>query len=433
VEILTPVKARALACPNCGGPVEMRGFAHTLSVVCPSCHTILDASTPELSILQKVQIKQRIKTAIPLGTRGNFDSTTFEAIGYQFRHPPGEEQYGWSEYVLFNPYKGFRYLSEYQGHWSFIRTQTALPEHTRAGGKRAVSMMGRTYKHFDSATATTSHVLGEFPWRVKVGETVDVADYVAPPYMLSSEGTGNEITWSLGEYRTGAQIWQAFKLTDSPPVTSGVYMNEPSPFQGRVGSAWRLWLWLMIALFGLAILFSITAADKQVFEHHYSFTFGQAGEPSFVTEPFELSGRPSNAEVIIKTDLTNNWAYFNLALIDQDTGHAYDFGREVSYYYGSDSDGSWSEGSNHDSVTISGVTPGKYYLRVEPEMDGKNPETMNYEIIIRRGIPRYSWFWIAALMLLIPPIIISIRSGSFESTRWRESDYAPSGSSSGDD
>ncbi len=26
--------------------------------------------------------------------------------------------YSWHEYVLFNPYKGFRYLTEYDGHWN---------------------------------------------------------------------------------------------------------------------------------------------------------------------------------------------------------------------------------------------------------------------------------------------------------------------------
>ena len=54
---------------------------------------------------------------------------------------------------------------------------------------------------------------------------------------------------------------------------------------------------------------------------------------------------PANVEITINTDLHNNWVYFNFALINQDTGQAYDFGREVSYYFGSDSDGSWTEGN----------------------------------------------------------------------------------------
>ena len=51
---------------------------------------------------------------------------------------------------------------------------------------------------------------------------------------------------------------------------------------------------------------------------------------------------------------------------------------------------------------------------------------MNYELTIRRDVPNNTFFWIAAVLLLIPPIFITVRAASFESARWRESDYAPS-------
>ena len=53
---------------------------------------------------------------------------------------------------------------------------------------------GKTYLSFDSMTASTAYVLGEFPWRVQVGDSVACQDFVAPPSMLSSEATGGEIT-----------------------------------------------------------------------------------------------------------------------------------------------------------------------------------------------------------------------------------------------
>ena len=56
----------------------------------------------------------------------------------------------------------------------------------------------------------------------------------------------------------------------------------------------------------------------------------------------------------INTDLNNDWAYLSLALINEDTGVAYDFGKEISYYYGRDSDGSWSEGGRSGKRVPSG-------------------------------------------------------------------------------
>lgn len=421
------VKPKSLSCPNCGGPVEIRGFTHTLNVVCPQCLTVLDASTPEFAILQRFQGKLRMQPLIPLGTRGAIDGTLFEVIGFQHRQveAEAEDTYGWSEYLLFNPYKGFRYFSEYQGHWNFIRVLSRLPE-VVSGLRKKVRYQSQTYAAFDSATARTAFVLGEFPWQVRVGEKVQVEDFVSGRMMLSSETTDDEVTWSQGEYWTSRQVWQAFHVPGAPPRAIGIFANQPSPFAGKVRSAWRLWLWLMAALVGLAIVIAGISPNREVFRQSYSFAPpapGTTGEPTaFVTPEFDVTGRTTNLEIATRTNLSNDWAYFNFALINVATGAARDFGREVSNYS--------SEGSPNDSVVLPAVPSGKYYLRVEPEMQaGQSTRGVTYDIIVRRGVPTYGWLWVAALLLTIPPIVTTVRAASFESARWRESDYAPGGSS----
>src|SRR5579871_6634791 len=98
-------KAKAMYCPNCGGPVEMRGFGHALTVVCPQCLSVLDASTPLLKKLQQIEEAQRSNPDIPLGARGKLGGSAWEVIGYQRRGVSGESDYAWNEYLLFNPYK----------------------------------------------------------------------------------------------------------------------------------------------------------------------------------------------------------------------------------------------------------------------------------------------------------------------------------------
>jgi hypothetical protein len=178
--------------------------------------------------------------------------------------------------------------------------------------------------------------------------------------------------------------------------------------------------------------------QEDVFRQSYSYSLNHPGGASFVTPVFDLKGRTSNVELAIRTDLSNNWAYFNFALINEQTGQAYDFGREVSYYFGRDSDGSWTEGSAGDRVLIPSVPAGRYYLRVEPEMDpgtiARNRlSAMSYELRLRRDVPAYSYFWIAALLLLVPPAASTLRSAGFEKARWAESDYAPAESDSDSD
>jgi len=418
------VAASALRCPGCGAPLTISAAGHTLSVVCANCKSILDAKDPNLQVLEKFEAKQMIRPAIPLGTRGKLHGDDYQVIGFQVRTTDTEGvPDSWAEYLLFNRSKGFRYLTEYNGHWNDVKTIPAIPERIQVGKKPGAKLMGHTYVLFDTELATTTYVLGEFPWRVHVGEKNGVKDFIAVPRILSCEITEQETVWSLGEYMTGAQVWQAFHLPGHAPGASGIFANQPAPFAGQASSMWRVCLNLLSATILLAIVFYMVAGQESVFRRQYSYAPQSGGEASFVTDEFEVKGHPSNVEILIQTDLQNNWAYFNLALINESTGQGYDFGREVSYYAGRDSDGAWSEGSRNDSAIVPSVAPGKYYLRVEPEMD-KNASSMLYTLEIKRSVPSIGLFLIAAALLVIPPIFLTWRAASFEGKRWTQSDFS---------
>jgi hypothetical protein len=217
---------------------------------------------------------------------------------------------------------------------------------------------------------------------------------------------------------TGAQVWQAFQLPGHPPPAEGIFANQPAPYAGQASSMWRVCLNLVSAVILLTIIAYMVAGQESVFQHQYSYAPRAAAEASFVTDTFAVKGHPSNVEILIRTDLRNNWAYFNLALINESTGQGYDFGREVSNYTGSD-----GEGSPNDSVILPSVAPGRYYLRVEPEM-AKNAQSMIYTLEIKRNVPSAAFFWIAAALLLIPPALVTWRAASFEGRRWSQSDFS---------
>ena len=427
--IVSPmVQSAALYCPNCGGSIQLRGFARTLTAICSFCGTVLDTSTPVFRILQTAQEWQQISPPLPLGSRGKLDGIEWEVIGYQVRSMESDgETYAWGEYVLFNPYRGFRYLSEYNGHWNFIRTLSRIPEGSVTD--RRVRLDGRGFRKFQSAQAQTTYLLGEFPWRVQVGETVNFIDYIAPPLLLSAEITGaeNEITWSLGRYMTGSEIWKAFNAPNLPPAATGVFENQPAPHAGSAGPIWKVFGWSLIGLVLVMTLVSLLLGGRTVFEQSYEFDPNAGREPSFVTPDFQLKPPTGNVAVRINTDLENNWTYFNFALISTD-GHAYNFGREVSFYEGQDSDGHWTEGGKSGSVTISSVPAGTYFLRVEPEGD-KTRVSMpdHYRLTIRRHVINWLFPVLALIFLAIPPIIQTFRGFGFERARWQESDY-PQGS-----
>jgi len=426
-------QVRALNCPHCGAALTLRSFNNAVTVVCQSCHSILDAKDPNLQILQQFKASVDEKPLIPLGSRGKIRGTDYEVIGFQRRtiHVDGEP-YSWHEYVLFNPYKGFRYLTEYNGHWNDVGILKALPETVPNASPPKVKYLGETYRHFQTAKAGTSFVLGEFPWQVRVGEAEVVTDYVSPPRVLSSEQTGHGITWSMGEYLSGKDIWRAFHLPGNPPEPVGVYENQPSPLSSDTMSIWVAFAGFALAIVVMMIAFDMTASKREIFNGYYKFDSNARGDASFVTEEFELSGHSSNVEVNTSTDLNNRWMYLNYALINEETGQAFDFSREVSYYHGYDSDGAWSEGNANDSVAVPKVPPGRYYLRVEPEGDPGYGVTY-YTINLKRDVPQYSLYALAFGVLLLPAILLTWRTLSFEHMRWSESDHPPISLDTGDD
>jgi uncharacterized protein DUF4178 len=409
-------KVRTLSCPGCGGPLTVRGLLQTESIGCPACGSVIDLTDENLQIISTFQARFRHDPRIPLGSRGELFGELLEVIGYMRRKVTVEGvDYEWCEYLLFNPYKGFRWLSEYNGHWTFLRPMLERPTQTSSGPRH----LDRQFQHFQTAVAFVTYVVGEFTWRVQVGESARVEDYIAPPYILSRELTGNEVVWSLGQYIEPRFLAQAFGLKTSLPGRVGVFSCQPSPFTAKAPRLYSLLLRFVVTALAIQLLFSLFSADKLVYKGNFSFR-PSAEEKSFVTDVFDVSGRTSNVVLKTTANLSNSWLYLNLALIDEATGNAYDFGREISYYFGRDSDGAWTEGSQTDEATLPSVPAGRYYLRIEPENAG---DPVDYSIQVYRDVPRRSFLVIALVLLLAMPAIVVWRSRAFEVARWSESDH----------
>ena len=287
---------------------------------------------------------------------------------------------------------------------------------------------GRTYRHFQTSVPVVTAVLGEFPWTAKVGDEARVRDFVCPPYLLSEEIAGKEIVWSAGEDVPAEEIWAAFQLPGAPPAPRGVAPAQPNPWSEELPARWAVFAaaaTVCFLAFALACFFGSWGTA-------YRGTFGfAAGEPehSRVSELFTLAGRASNVVVRLNGNVDNHWADLNLALINADTDEAFDFGHELSYYHGYEDGESWSEGSGQGSVIVPAVPPGRYYLRIEPETDAAS---LAVEVVIERDVPLVRLPLLALALLLLPLIWAMVRSSTFESARWMQSDHPPATSGSGD-
>ncbi len=411
-------QVQTFKCSRCGNPLTIRGLKQTEAIACEACGSIIDLTDDNFRILSTFQSKIKYKPLLPLGSRGKLRGDPWEVIGFMRRAITVEGvDYEWSEYLLFNPYKGFRWLSEYNGHWNFLKTTNQVPRGKEGGKRSEVRYLDQTFVHFQTAEARVVYVIGEFYWKVQAGEKCQVRDYISPPLILSREETEQEISWTIGEYLDPEAVQAAFRPGTPLPPRIGVAPNQPSPYAGQSSRLWKLFglFILAAALIHLAIL--LTAQNRLVYENH--FVFRQADkEKALVTDYFQVPGRTANLVLKSLADVNNNWIYLHLTLINEE-GRAYDFGREISYYHGTEGGESWSEGRGLDEAILPAVPAGKYYLRIEPESPAS---AVNYKIQIYRDVPQWLFFWLALGALCFLPLVMKWRSSRFEAARWAESD-----------
>jgi len=318
----------------------------------------------------------------------------------------------------------------YHGHWSFVETLLEEPSEVLF----ELVWNGEPYRLFGKGVAEVTYVLGEFYWQVRRGEKTAVADYIAPPRILSSEHYDKltEVTWSHGEYMTGTEVHAAFSLPGDVPEALGIYLNQSNPHAEK-GRTLR---WLMPLLTVIFVVISLGAAITRDNERAWSGSF-QAGavgtNGAIVTEPFELKGSHVQAvEFTLQAEVANSWLETEIDLVNEGTGQVE---RElvvgVDFYSGYD-DGPWEEGSRKRSVIVPAVPPGKYRMVIEPSMEPVNPGLV-FSLVVQRDVMVWSNVWLGVVALMIYPVYRWIRMYSFERSRWSMSDFSPYASSEGED
>ncbi|OYY94568.1 MAG: hypothetical protein B7Y41_07005 [Hydrogenophilales bacterium 28-61-23] len=413
-----PGKPRLLDCPVCGGAITLRAVGHSVNVACMQCNSLLDVALEEVKILKKAHEKQR-DLSIPLGARGKLDGIEWEAVGYQERSSgSGSDRYVWDETLLFNPYHGFRFLAQAQGHWSLyrvIKSGTALPAGTR-------------FARFFSGQTQTDYVLGEFYWRARMGDQVHVTDSISPPYVMSTEKNGEEINVSLGAYLAREEVAAAFGLDPGKlPRLQGIAPNQPSPFAARVPGVLRASLLAVALATGIQLVQAYSAKNQVVHNEHLTVTTTTRDEAR-VTMPFELEPPQANVCLESAAILDNNWAELSVTLVDASSQERRSLNQGMESYSGVDSGEAWREGDNIANDCFPAVPGGQYRLIFNAEAGalgwGADQRQIFY-IQARRDVPIWS-NWFALLLALLPyPFYLWLRHHSFEYTRWSDSDFMP--------
>jgi hypothetical protein len=175
----------------------------------------LDVQEGKLQVLQ-TEDHRDVHPVIPLGSTGEMFGTDYTVIGFMERYALYQKDvFPWTEYLIYSPEKGFRWLVCNDKHWSFVES---ISPHGIADWHSQVTYQNDEFRLYDRGTAYVRSVRGEFYWKVRQGDRVKTADFICPPRMISIEktldGPTEELNASLGIYVPVEEIEKAFGLKD---------------------------------------------------------------------------------------------------------------------------------------------------------------------------------------------------------------------------
>jgi len=421
---------KTIACPSCGGTVAVRAAGYTVTLACHYCGALLDVANPDVRLIAAYG-EAVAQLPLPLGSRGTLFGVEWEAIGWQERQSSDAV---WTEYLLFNPYAGYRWLVHAEGQWQFGAMLVDQPG--RIADDQVV-WRGRTFRLSERPDrVVTNRVLGEFYWRVQAGEEVGAAAYADGDDTLSLEHNADEINWTRLIALRPSAVRNAF----THPLSEGGGPGDaaPAPY-----GLWTRWSDLpfytdddarrmtMIATAAIIIVLCAMALLGHVAQSiDNKLTVRVDGPPVELTLGTITITRPTQAvrvQAVADGALINDWVDLDYALVNRSTQQAIRAEGTIEYYSGRDTDGSiWTEGSHVATIAIASVPRGSYDVVAQAQAHhwsdpktaaattGATPsgwETVmgdTHDIWLSAEVGGMEWgvFWTVLALIATPPALL---------------------------
>lgn len=407
---------KTVQCKRCGQKTELLLPGSSVSLVCSSCRRVIDVNNENKSLSIHFRKMYKAKPLIPLGVFCEFNKRKFKVVGFLARRTDDQYKWTWKEYLLFNPYYGYRWLVEDHGHWSFVKPVTDFPKEV---GRDRVRYFGKSYSIYSRAPTAIIAAEGEFYWRIKKGEKAWTSDYVNPPEMLSRETSSNQVFWSLVRYLNPQDVQRAFKETELElPVPEGIGPHQPYAFKKDFKRQTYVALFSILLLFLFQWTRAFDGPSAKAFFKHTEWNPTTSGT-YVVTDPFTIEGDLGTVGIYLSSNVENNWLLVNGALVNIETGRPYSFKAASQHYFG--------DNRRNRRVFLTGVPKGTYDLNFSLKSSEKT-KPFFYSVSVIRN-PKETWgdFWVAFVAIFFVWLGLAASQQIYHYRRWKNSDYSPYG------
>lgn len=416
------LRGKAFSCYHCSTETQVSTFPYAQSWVCAGCNTRYSLENGDG---QKFDHGYNVMSE-PLFTfkRGEaivVRGVSYIVMGVAFKQDKFSPDDTWREYTLYDKWHGFAFLTESQGHWTLLKETKGAANPLRIRD-RDIRVQDRLYRRFSQYSYKILYAGGEFPGDIfKDHELVDVADYIAPPKLLSVEADAkHQVTWFVGEYIKSNEIQTELyhTLPDQVGIAPAqVKMKVEMDVIGKSGFIGVLLVLLVHLLTGGQ------STSRTLLNASYPFADSLYSQ-TFVTEKFELEKWKGNVELAIQAPVENSWFELDATLVNADNGTEYGIERGVEYYRGYDSEGSWSEGSTQETAYFNGIPAGTYYLQLTGIRDYGSGMARYFSVRATYDTPIYRNLLIVLLLALLWPLGMAIADYNYEKQRWANSPFS---------
>lgn len=223
-----PLEVKQFKCPNCSTPLDLKNVGRSKSIVCSSCGSQIDLTTPEYQILGNVgkRVAPQV-TPFQLGMKGAIQGQQYEIIGRVVYHD--DEGDIWDEWLMLSAAGEYVWISDSANEgmalWhSFVPVSPVEPDQIAEGESLVLRKERVTVR--DQGSMRIDYLEGELTWKATVGDKVKYAEADSAHERISIEYSQDEIEFYWGEDLDRNQTAKAFGI--SQQLASGGTMRGKS-------------------------------------------------------------------------------------------------------------------------------------------------------------------------------------------------------------
>lgn len=417
-------EGKVFQCRTCNAENRVLTYPYAQSWVCGKCETRHSYADGKYAT-HGAQHTYEQEFCFDIGDSITIEGGDYQVVGLAHKYDTDSRTDYWHEYTLYSRLRGFMFLTESAGHWTYLKETRNAPKPTDARLHRII-FDKREFRRYSKYHYRILYALGEFPGNVFSNhEKTESMDYIAPPEILSIEKDHKKrVTWFRGKYVPRGVI--AEQTTASLPQVEGVAPAQPSRISVSTEAIVKSGGIALLLAMLIQILTGSMHTNRLIFDSNYIFS-DSLNTQLFISPKFDLEKKSSNLELDFNAPLDNTWLELNATLINAVNGNEYSAEEGIEYYSGTDDGERWTEGSQSQTIHFTKIPAGTYFLQMTASRDsnmytraGLFTGKLVYDASTYRNI------WIVVILLLIWPAIMGIIRYYTEKVRWGNSEFANS-------